>query len=97
MKKIAVIMCAFALLTGCAQKEYNQPACPSCDPPARHYEVVTECSDYVTQDLGNATFSQCRYCYNKIYANGVDVTDYFKGKKAPKKKKCGKSNRKLFY
>ena len=82
MKKallFSVIACA---LTAC-QTTQEPTQCQSCNPPTRHFEVVTECSDYTEKDLGNGSFSQCRYCTNKIYANGVDVTAQFKA--APQK------------
>lgn len=57
----------------------TEPQCPSCNPPSRQYEVVTECSDYQDRDLGNGRYSQCRICTNKVYSNGQDVTASFKG------------------
>lgn len=72
--------------TGAAQDAYAtgaqaqaEPQCPSCNPPSRQYEVVTECSDYQDRDLGNGRYSQCRICTNKVYSNGQDVTASFKG------------------
>ena len=62
-----------------AAQTQAEPQCPSCNPPPRQYEVVTECSDYQDEDLGNGRYSQCRICTNKVYSNGQDVTASFKG------------------
>ncbi|MBR6412649.1 MAG: hypothetical protein IKS41_05785 [Alphaproteobacteria bacterium] len=80
MKKIILTLSACVLLGACAQTEYVEKECPSCNPPVRHFEVVTECSDYRDTSLGGNKFAQCRYCTNKIYSNGVDVTAQFMGK-----------------
>ena len=78
MKKALLFSVVACALTACQSTQKPAP-CPSCNPPTRHFEVVTECSDYMNKDLGNGSFSQCRYCTNKIYADGVDVTAEFKG------------------
>ncbi len=81
MKKTLLFVAMSCALSAC-QTQPQQPVvqqCPSCDPPTRHYEVVTECSAYKEKDLGNGSYAQCRYCTNKIYSNGVDVTAQFKG------------------
>ncbi|MDY6407774.1 MAG: hypothetical protein SPL08_03625 [Pseudomonadota bacterium] len=81
MKKIILTLSACALLTACTHTEYvEKQDCPSCNPPIRQFEVVTECSDYRDTALGANKFAQCRYCTNKIYSNGVDVTAQFFGK-----------------
>ena len=82
MKKTAFILTACALLSACTSNHPMQ-ACPSCDPPVRHFEVVTECSEYQDTSLGKNRFAQCRYCTNKIYSNGVDVTAQFMGSDKP--------------
>jgi len=87
MKKIALFLVGCCFLSACATQEpvYVEKECPSCNPPVRHFEVVTECSDYQDTSLGGNRFAQCRYCTNKIYSNGVDVTAQFMGTKtAPK-------------
>ena len=79
MKKALFLMVAACALSACQTRPAPVQECPSCDPPTRHFEVVTKCTDYKEKDLGNGTYSQCRYCTNRIYSNGVDVTDSFKG------------------
>lgn len=81
MKKILFLFAVSVFLTACQTQSLApvQPKCPSCDPPVRHFEVVTKCSNYTEKDLGNGNFSQCRYCTNRIFSNGVDVTESFKG------------------
>ena len=79
-KRLFLSLSCFVLLTACQTKAPVQQQCPSCDPPVRHFEVVTKCTNYKEKDLGNGNFSQCRYCTNRIYSIGVDVTDSFKGK-----------------
>ena len=80
MKKLALMLTVCGLLTACTTTEYVEKECPSCNPPMRHFEVVTECSDYQDTSLGGNRYAQCRYCTNKIYSNGVDVTAQFMGK-----------------
>ena len=80
MKKVLFLFAAICVLAACQNRPAPVQECPSCDPPTRHFEVVTQCTNYKEQDLGNGTYSQCRYCTNRIYSNGVDVTDNFKGK-----------------
>ena len=80
MKKILFLFLVSVSLTACQTQSSVQQKCPSCDPPIRRFEVVTKCTNYKEKDLGNGNFSQCRYCTNRIYSNGVDVTDSFKGK-----------------
>ena len=82
MKKVFLTVAVAALLSACTQTEYVEKECPSCNPPIRHMEVVTECSDYQETALGANRYAQCRYCTNKIYSNGVDVTAQFMGAKA---------------
>ena len=81
MRKVLFLILATCALAACQTRQVPLPAqeCPSCDPPVRHFEVVTKCTDYKEKDLGNGTYSQCRYCVNRIFSNGVDVTDTFKG------------------
>jgi len=86
MKKLLLTLSACALLSACTHTEYVEKECPSCNPPVRQFEVVTECSDYRDTSLGGNRFAQCRYCTNKIYSNGVDVTAQFMGGKAPAKR-----------
>jgi len=96
MKKIAIILTGCALLAACSHTEYVEveKECPSCNPPARQFQVVTECSDYQDTALGGNRFAQCRYCTNKIYSNGVDVTAQFMatkaGAKRTRKTPCGR-------
>ena len=87
MKKLSLIVLLCAGVSACTQTEYVEVAkeCPSCNPPVRHFEVVTECSDYQDTPLSGNTYAQCRYCTNKIYSNGVDVTAQFMGKKSAQK------------
>jgi len=93
MKKTFLTLSACALLTACTHTEYVEKECPSCNPPVRHFEVVTECSDYQETSLGANKFAQCRYCTNKIYSNGVDVTAQFMGKKGAHRKANTPCNR----
>lgn len=83
MKKTLFLIVASCALAACQTRPAPVQECPSCDPPTRHFEVVTKCTNYKEKDLGNGTYSQCRYCTNRIYSNGVDVTDTFRnaGKK----------------
>ena len=93
MKKLAFVVSTFALLTACSNTQYVEKECPSCNPPIRHFEVVTECTDYQNTSLTGNRYAQCRYCTNKIYSNGVDVTAQFMGqqpKKIQKKTPCRK-------
>ena len=79
MKKTLLLVTLACALSACQSTKQPEPVvCPSCNPPTRHFEVVTECSDYKEKDLGNGSFSQCRFCSSRIYSNGVDVTDQFK-------------------
>ena len=84
MKKLSLIVASCALLSACTTTQYVEKECPSCNPPVRHFEVVTECSDYRDTALGGNRFAQCRYCTNKIYSDGVDVTAQFMGQKPAK-------------
>ena len=81
MRKALFLIVATCALAACQTRQapVSVQECPSCDPPVRHFEVVTKCTDYKEKDLGNGTYSQCRYCTNRIFSNGVDVTDTFKG------------------
>lgn len=99
MKKfllLAVVVCA---LSACRHSSETIVECPSCNPPVRYYEVVTECSDFTEKEMADGSYTQCRYCVNKIYSNGVDVTDQFTNRapqvkqtqvKGVKKRPCGK-------
>ena len=78
MKKILFLFLTSVTLTACQTQAPVQQKCPSCDPPVRHFEVVTKCTNYKEKDLGNGNFSQCRFCTNRIYSNGIDVTETFK-------------------
>ena len=96
MKKLILSLTATCLLTACTTTEYVEieKKCPSCDPPIRQLQIVTECTDYQDTPLNATTYAQCRYCTNKIYSNGVDVTAQFTGKTPTKnfkgKKPCQK-------
>ena len=80
MKKTLLLAAlACCALTACQSSREEPVVCPSCNPPARHFEIVTECSDYKEKDLGNGAYSQCRFCTSRIYSNGIDVTDQFRG------------------
>ena len=101
MKKKLLFIGAVCILSACQanQPQRLQPMqCPSCDPPVRRYEVVTECTNYRDRYFANGDFSQCRICTNKVYSEGVDVTESFKkgyllnSPKAPKNKRCMKRN-----
>ena len=80
MKKfllLGVIACALSACQYSDQPVMDCPACkecPSCNPPIRHYEVVTECSEFMDKELPDGSYTQCRRCVNKIYHNGVEVT-----------------------
>ena len=96
MKKFLILVAVVCALSAC---RHNEPMreCPSCNPPVRHFEVVTECSDFVEKELSDGSYTQCRYCVNKIYSDGVDVTNKFNKSNAQEgqpvqRKKCGKKN-----
>ena len=79
MKKTLLLAAlACCALTACQSTQPEPVVCPSCNPPTRHFEVVTECSDYKERDLGNGAYSQCRFCSSRIYSDGIDVTDQFR-------------------
>ena len=80
MKQTALILCACTLISACtATQQPVERACPSCNPPIRRFEIITECSDYRDTPISGNSFSQCRYCTNRIYSNGIDVTNQFMG------------------
>jgi len=74
MKKLLVLGAVVCALSACQHSEKTVVECPSCNPPIRHYEVVTECSDFTEKELSDGSYSQCRHCVNKIYHNGVEVS-----------------------
>ena len=78
MKKSLLLAAMVCALTACQTPREEPVVCPSCNPPARHFEIVTECSDYKEKDLGNGAYSQCRFCSSRIYSDGIDVTDQFR-------------------
>ena len=94
MKTLALTLVTCGLLAGCTTTttEYIaiEKECPSCNPPVRQFHVVTECTDYQDTSLSANTYAQCRYCTNKIYSNGVDVTAQFMGQKKSTKPKAKK-------
>lgn len=95
MKKLTFVLTAFCMLSACTTTEYVEveKKCPSCVPPVRQLQVVTECSDFQETSLNATTYAQCRYCTNKFYLNGVDVTKQITGisrKNNFKKKSCKK-------
>ena len=73
MKKFLMLGAIACALSAC---QYDRPVmeCPSCTPPIRHYEVVTECSEFMDKELPDGSYSQCRHCVNKVYHNGVEVS-----------------------
>ena len=71
---LVAVVCA---LSACKHSERTVIECPSCNPPIRYYEVVTECSEFTEKELEDGSYTQCRYCTNRIYSNGIDVTDQF--------------------
>ena len=78
MKKTLLLAAlACCALAACQSSREEPVVCPSCNPPARHFEIVTECSDYKEKDLGNGAYSQCRFCSSRIYSDGIDVTDEY--------------------
>ena len=85
MKKTLLLAAlACCALAACQSSREETVTCPSCNPPARHFEIVTECSDYKEKDLGNGAYSQCRFCSSRIYSDGIDVTDQFRAPAASK-------------
>ena len=84
MKKSLLLAAMVCALTACQTPREEPLPCPSCNPPARHFEIVTECSDYKERDLGNGAYSQCRFCSSRIYSDGIDVTDQFRAPAASK-------------
>ena len=103
MKKAVLLIASVCFMMGCQTnqpQQVQQLKCPSCNPPVRRYEVVTECTNYRDKYFANGDFSQCRICTNKVYSEGVDVTESFKrgsllnSPKAPKNKRC---NQKRFH
>ena len=104
MKKLLMLTAVVCALSACTHSSDTIIECPSCNPPVRYYEVVTECSDFTEKELSDGSYTQCRYCMNRIYADGVDVTDQFTNKaqetrtyetrktKNLKKRPCGKKN-----
>ena len=75
MKKLLIMGAIVCALSACQQHRTETVVeCPSCMPPVRHYEVVTECSDFTDKELPDGTFTQCRHCVNKIYSDGVEVS-----------------------
>ena len=97
MKTLALTLISCGFLVGCTTTEYIEveKKCPSCNPPVRQFQVVTECTNYQNTSLNATTYAQCRYCTNKIYSNGVDVTDQFikptkKNKRTSLKHPCKK-------
>lgn len=104
MKKLLMLTIVVCALSACRHSE-TVIECPSCNPPVRYYEVVTECSDFTEKEMADGSYTQCRYCTNRIYSNGVDVTDQFTNRapqetttyenrkvKGAKKRPCGKKN-----
>ena len=66
MKKSLLLAAMVCALTACQTPREEPMPCPSCNPPARHFEIVTECSDYKEKDLGNGAYSQCRFCSSRL-------------------------------
>ena len=93
MKKLILVLTVACLLTACTTTEYVEieKKCPSCVPPVRQLQVVTECTDFQETSLNTTTYAQCRYCTNKFYLNGKDVTEQITGisQKNSIKKICG--------
>ena len=87
MKKFLLLTVIACALSAC---QYTRPTtvdcptcreCPSCNPPIRHYEVVTECSEFMDRELPDGSYTQCRRCVNKVYHDGVEVTGLSTAKK----------------
>ena len=74
MKKFLMLGAIVCALSACQYSGNTVVECPSCTPPKRHYEVVTECSDFMDKELPDGSYSQCRHCVNKVYFNGVEVS-----------------------
>ena len=92
MKTLTLALATCTLLAGCTTTEYIEveKKCHSCNPPIRQFQVVTECTDYQDTSLSANTYAQCRYCTNKIYSNGVDVTAQFMKQEKSNKTKAKK-------
>ena len=94
MKKFLVLVALVCALSACRHNNEPIRECPSCNPPVRHFEVVTECSDFVEKEMSDGSYTQCRYCVNKIYSEGIDVTSKFNKNTVqegqPVRRPCGK-------
>ena len=86
MKKFLMLGASACALSACQYSERAVVECPSCTPPIRHYEVVTECSDFMDKELPDGSYTQCRRCVNKVYHNGIEVSGLNTAKQVQERK-----------